>query len=284
MSRRFGILALVGALFLVTGEARAQAPGGDGRDRPPRHHQYLWRHGSLVRPDRRGAARRNVVGQRLPPELGRAPGLHRHLPFRGHVCLWREGPGGNLRRHPVHHANRPRHAADLRVRRRPTTAASTTTIPSCARDGSATSSATRSSARKFNLLSESRQQPGRPRHPRHGEAADRLGRQRRGHRQDGRAVRLHRQQGNREHGRGLRQHRLPASRRSGRIRSVERHSVRHRRAVPDAQPAEVHDRVVRRDLQQRRRHADGVARARVDHRRSTAASRPSRRTFRCSRR
>ena len=28
MSRRFGILALVGALFLVTGDARAQAPAG----------------------------------------------------------------------------------------------------------------------------------------------------------------------------------------------------------------------------------------------------------------
>ena len=30
---------------------------------------------------------------------------------------------------------------------------------------------------------------------------------------------------------------------------------------PDAQPAEVHDRVVRRDLQQRRGDADGFARA-----------------------
>ena len=28
MSRRFGTLALVGALFLVTGKARAQAPAG----------------------------------------------------------------------------------------------------------------------------------------------------------------------------------------------------------------------------------------------------------------
>ena len=39
----------------------------------------------------------------------------------------------------------------------------------------------------------------------------------------------------------VRQHRIPSPRRSRRIRSVERHPIRYRRAVPDPQRSEVHD-------------------------------------------
>ena len=283
MSRRFGILALVGALFLVTGDARAQAPAGmEETVRPATTSIYgdtgLWfvPTGEVLRDGTWSAS-----AYRLNWDVRQ--GFTDISHFEGTFAYRREGPGGDFRRRPVRHPNRPRHAPDLRVWRRPLRRRRQQ-LSVRARGMDWQRLRRHVPRRQGQPAVRIAPAPGRPRPPRHGEGADGFGRRRLGHRQDGRAVRLHPQQGNREHRRGLRQHRLPPSRRSGRVRPVERHALRHRRAVPHAQPAEVHDRVVRRDLQQGRRDANGVARAGVGHRRSTAAFRWSRRTFRCSRR
>ena len=78
------------------------------------------------------------------------------------------------------------------------TAASTTTIPSCAKDGSATTSATRSSARRSTCY-RNRAKPRSPLPFAAWSSCRRVRRQRIRNGQDGRAIRLHRQQGDCEH-------------------------------------------------------------------------------------
>ncbi len=266
MSRRFGILALVGALFLVTGDARAQAPAGmEETVRPATTSIYgdtgLWfvPTGEVLRDGTWSAS-----AYRLNWDVRQ--GFTDISHFEGTFAYGVKGRAeifGAVRfitridrdTRPIFGFGGDRYGGV------------DNSYPFVREGWIGNEFGDAFLGAKFSLLSESRQHPvalalrGMVKLPTGSSDNGR------GHRQDGHAVRLHRQQGNREHRRGLRQHRLPASRRSGRIRPVERHSVRHRRAVPDAQPAEVHDRVVRRDLQQRRRHADGVARACVDRRR-----------------
>ena len=76
MSRRFGILALTGALILVTGEAWAQAPAGMEETVRPATTSIYGDTGLWFVPDGRSAPGQNVVRERLSHQLGRTSGFH----------------------------------------------------------------------------------------------------------------------------------------------------------------------------------------------------------------
>ena len=193
MSRRFGILALVGALILVTGDA-GRRPGGEshGPNAPPPP-PYMGDTGLWFVPSGRSAQGQGLVPERLPHQLGRRPGIHRHLPFRGHLRLRREEPRRNFRQPSASTrasiATRVPSSGSAAAR---STAASTTAIPSCAKAGSAIKFGDTFLGAKVNLLSESRGTSRRTRHSRHGESCRPASADNEiGHREDGYGVRRH---------------------------------------------------------------------------------------------
>ncbi len=71
------------------------------------------RHRHLVRADGRGAAPQAVVGELLPHQHRRRPGIHRHLDVPGDLRRRPREPRGDLRQLGARHPHRPRHPAAL---------------------------------------------------------------------------------------------------------------------------------------------------------------------------
>ena len=267
MSRRFGILALAGALFLVTGDARAQAPAGmEETVRPATTSIYgdtgLWfvPTGEVLRDGTWSASAYRVnwdVRQGFTDishfEGTFAYGVKGRAEIFGAVRFITRidrdtrpifGFGGD-------EVRRRRQQLSLRARQ----------------GGSATSSATRSSAPRSIFMSESRQHPvalavrGMVKLPT-GSADNGAGTGKMDYQVDFIVSKEIASTAEVSGSIGYRQRGDPDE-----YDLSSGIPLRHRRAIPDAKPAEVHDRVVRRDLQQRRRDADGVPRACLNHRR-----------------
>ena len=178
------ILGFLG-LSVITASSQTPAPASPppppATETPAGHDDVPRRYRTLVRPDRRNPAAPEMVGQRLPRELRRRPGLQRRVELAGDVRYRHQGPRSScLDRSSsstastvtcVRCCSRRRAAQHSGSTSR--SAASSSRTRSCSRAGAATTSATCGSARRFNLCVTVEAAASGDRLPRDGEGTER---------------------------------------------------------------------------------------------------------------